>query len=430
MIQYPYETPAIRVEQPLGVYYVISLPARLLLQVAYSDVLTAEATNDPERPYRLEGNQREPQQKRLTQIGAYIDREDAAFPNSIILAANVRPETGLIEEDAEEEAELSDLPGATKEEQTSQPKGASRRWRIEERHDGCHTMIIPTAGKLAAIIDGQHRLYGFTQIKQLERLDMELVCSVYLDLPKPFQAQLFATVNSNQKRVDKSLTYELFGYNVDDEEPSYWAPDKLAVFLTRRLGADPASPLKDRIVIAPRKDEILRASQAEGDWKISTAVIVDGILRLLTSNPKSDANFMLTPFRRKRNFLNDTRARRDRSPLREAFIAGQDAVIYQLILNYLSACQDVFWERPQPGSFIFRTVGVQALFDILRLLAGEAYRGRDISREWFLQRIEAAGEIDFSEDKFRNASGSGRSVIRRAIEEAAGLVRAPAQSDA
>jgi DNA phosphorothioation-associated DGQHR protein 1 len=423
MVQYPYETPAIRVDQPLGVYYVISLPARLLLQAAYSDVLTAQATDDPERPYRLEGNQREPQQKRLTQIGAYIDREDSAFPNSIILAANIRPETGLIEEDAEEEFELANLPGASKEEQPQHTNRASRRWRVEERDDGCHRMIIPTADKLAAIIDGQHRLYGFTQIKQLERLDMELVCSVYLDLPKPFQAQLFATVNSNQKRVDKSLTYELFGYNVDDEEPAYWAPDKLAVFLTRRLGADPKSPLKDRIVIAPRKDEILRASQAEADWKISTAVIVDGILRLFTSNPKSDANFMLTPLRRKRQSLSDARARRDRSPLREAFIAGQDAVIYQLVLNYLTACQEVFWKAPQPGSFIFRTVGVQALFDVLRLLAGEAYEVRDISCEWFLQRIKGAEGVDFSEDRFRNASGSGRSVIRRAIEEAAGLAR-------
>ena len=46
---------------------------------------------------------------------------------------------------------------------------------------------------------------------------MELLCAIFVDLPKPFQAQLFATINSTQKPVNKSLTYEMFGYNVDDE---------------------------------------------------------------------------------------------------------------------------------------------------------------------------------------------------------------------
>lgn len=423
MIQYPYETQAIRVEQPLGPYYVIKLPARLLLDVAFSDVLSAEATGDPIRPYTLEGNQREPQQKRLTQIGAYIDRTDSAFPNSIILAANIQPGTGLIEEEAEDADGLAGLPGATDEEIAEAQAAAhpSRRWQVEERPDGCHRMMIPTGDKLAAIIDGQHRLYGFTEIELLDRLDMELVCSVYLDLPKPFQAQLFATVNSNQKRVDKSLTYELFGYNIEDEEAGYWAPDKLAVYLTRRLGADEESPLRGRIVIAPRKDAALRDAQSVAGWKISTAVVVDGILRLVTSNPKADSNAMLTPMRRRRAALADDDARRDRSPLRAAYIAGQDAVIYQLILNYLIACSRVFWVNLQPTSFIVKTVGVQALFDILRKIAAEAYEGRDISVEYFQRILEPAQHLDFSQDVFRNASGSGRSVIRRAIEQETGL---------
>jgi hypothetical protein len=42
---------------------------------------------------------------------------------------------------------------------------------------------------------------------------MQLICSIFFELPKPYQAQLFATINSTQKPVDKSLTYELFGYN-------------------------------------------------------------------------------------------------------------------------------------------------------------------------------------------------------------------------
>jgi DNA phosphorothioation-associated DGQHR protein 1 len=244
-----------------------------------------------------------------------------------------------------------------------------------------------------------------------------------MDLPKPFQAQLFATINSNQKRVDKSLTYELFGYNIEDETAEFWAPDKLAVYLTRRLGAETDSPLYRRISIAPRKDNVLLEQSGTRDWKVSTAVIVEGILRLLSSNPKEDANAMLTPLRGTRGVLGEHDARRDRAPLRPAFIAKEDAVIYQMVKNFLVACNDAFWSKAKPTSFIKKTVGVQALFDILRLLAAEAYATKVISAEAFKERLSGAAEIDFSEDQFRNASGSGRSLIRRVIEKEAGIHR-------
>lgn len=427
MVTFPFETSAILVKQPLGEFYIARLPARLLLEVAFSDVLKAVGTSDAERPYTLDGTQREPQQKRLTQIGAYIDRDDSAFPNAIIIAANIRPEDGLVEEAPADETELATLPGASDAEiafaATSGAK-VDRRWTVIEREDGCAILRIPTPAKLAAVVDGQHRLWGFTYAKVLERLDMELSCAIYMDIPKPYQAQLFATINSNQKRVDKSLTYELFGYNIEDEDPEYWAPDKLAVFLTRRLGADPESPLNKRISIAPRKDTVLLERLKASDWKVSTAVVVDGILRLITSNPKADANFMLTPDRSTREKLAAPTARKDRSPLRPAFIAKQDAVIYQLVLNYLTACDQLFWQKAKPQSFITKTVGVQALFDILRKLAGDAFEKRVISTASFASILSGAGDIDFSEDEYRNASGSGRSIIRRAIEEKIGLGKA------
>ena len=119
---------------------------------------------------------------------------------------------------------------------------------------------------------------------------MPLICSVFLDLPKPFQAQLFATINSTQKAVDRSLTFELFGYNVEDESPDRWTPDKLAVFLTRKLGTESSSPLRGRITVAPKRDVGLEQLAAATDWRVSTAVMVDGILRLISANPKRDAN--------------------------------------------------------------------------------------------------------------------------------------------
>lgn len=392
-ISYPIEVPALRVEQPIGVYYVAILPAEVLLQVAFSHVMQANI-NVEGSGYDVDGTQRLPQPKRMPAIRDYINRADSAFPNSIIIAANYRSQDGLIEDD-------------------DSLHGSEKRWSVEERESGCCTLRIPTAEKLAAIIDGQHRLFAFADADP-NRLSMSLICSVFLDLPKPFQAQLFATINSTQKPVDKSLTYELFGYNLDEESEQYWSPDKLAVFLTRKLGTEEGSPLKGRIAVAPRKDQALERLAAGKGWKISTAVVVEGIMRLFSTNPKKDGSNLLDESRRKRKDIADLR--RDKSPLRQAYIDSLDAVLYTMVLNYLVACQNVFWDSVSEGSYIIKTVGVQALFDVLKSLSLDAYSNRDISVSYFQNKLAPAARIDFSAMEFRNASGSGRTAIRKAIE--------------
>lgn len=302
MTTFPFTTTALRVVQPIGVFYVTVLPADMLLSVSYSDRLAAK-WDAGRQIYVLEGTQRPLQERRFQQIGDYIDRADSAFPNSIILAANFREEDGLLETGPGENA----APG------TRDP-----RWTITDGPDGTALLTIPSPSKLAAIIDGQHRLLGFTHVKNQGRLSMRLICSVFLGLPKPFQAQLFATINSTQKAVDKSQTYELFGYNLEDEDAHQWSPDKLAVFITRKLSTDPESALRGRVIIAAETDEELKALGADAEWRVSTAVIVDGVLRLISSNPRRDTAAILEGSSKPRSALSNTRT--DRSPLRQLYL--------------------------------------------------------------------------------------------------------------
>lgn len=419
MVVFPFVTPALRVQQPLGTYYVAILPADLLLQVAFSDVMSAVARADGSG-YDLTGTQRLKQPKRLTQIADYIAREDAAFPNSIILAGNFLPDTGLIEDDDDAESDADAVVPEANLGDIENQKPSPRGWSITESPESTFTLTIPTAEKLAAIIDGQHRLFSFAELKSRTRLDMDLICSVFLDLPKPYQAQLFATINSTQKPVDKSLTYELFGYNISDDKPAFWTPDKLAVFLTRKLGTEETSPLKGRIIVAPKRDSILELMGSGKDWKVSTAVVVEGVMRLFSANPKRDTNFLLTPHAKERSYLGGKFS--DKSPLRSAYLSGNDTLIYTMVLNYLLSCQEVLWASARPGSFITKTVGVQATFDILRKIALVAYEAHDIRVNFFRERLQPAASIDFSAEEFRKASGSGRSTIRRAIEAALGSI--------
>ncbi|MBC6407911.1 MAG: DGQHR domain-containing protein [Rhodobacteraceae bacterium] len=404
---FPYKTRALRVDQRLGTFYVAVLPAELLLKVAASDRMRA-IMNPDGSGYELEGTQRMVQDKRLTEIANYIDRMDSAFPNSIVIAANHDLTSGF------DRGELEHI----QEEEGGKPVVDSSIWSVRDPGDGCHTLTIPTEEKLATVIDGQHRLFSFARADPKAMQNMNLLCSVFIDLPKALQAQIFATINSTQKRVDRSLTYELFGYNVSDEDEEYWTPDKLAVFFARRLATDEASPLRGRVTVAPKRDAALEKLAATADWRVSTAVVVDGILRLFSTNPKRDANSMRRDASPRRKLMDGPK---DKSPLRDVYIRGNDLLIYKMVLNYVKACEKVFWSNASPESFMRRTIGVQAVFDILRKIAGDAYEERDISEGYFSRRIGPAGKTDFSDERFRNPSGSGRVLIRRTIEKTIGL---------
>ena len=387
---------AIRIVQPMGVFYATAIRARDLLTVCYSDQLSAVQQGET---YRLTGSQRPIVEKRLKEIGRYIGTIEAAFPNSIILAANYEQGERHLVSDSE------------------------RQWRIELDDAGSDfgELIIPTREPLAAIIDGQHRLFGFTYAEP-RMLDMFIPCSIFLDLPRPYQAYLFATVNSTQKRVDRSQTYELFGYNLDEEPPEFWSPEKLAVFLTRKLNADSASPLNQRILIAAANDFAFTRAQARAEdrWMVSTATVVDGITRLITTAPKSDADALRKGKKHRRLRLAEL-GRIDRSPLRELYISTNDHVLHKAVCNFFLALLDVCPRQLSSNSFLTKTVGIQALFDTLRELAPEALREKNFSLEWFSEKLEKLSRTDFAHPAFQQASGQGRIMIRRVIFHLLGL---------
>lgn len=382
--------PAIRVDQPLGEFYAVAIPADILLNVTYTDKLTAIKSGDS---YSLQGSQRQLRDARLREIGRYISTSEAAFPNSIILAANYSDVDGLAVHDE------------------------ALKWQIINRpnDEDCLELIIPTDRRLAPVIDGQHRLFGFTEAKR-ERLKMPVLCSVFLDLPRPYQAYLFATINSTQKPVDRSQTYELFGYNLDEEPANQWSPEKLAVFLSRKLNTEASSPLYQRILVAAENDfAITRAeARAQDRWMVSTSTVVDGITRLISSSPKQDADELRTGKDRTRSELVTLRPK-DKSPLRSLYLETRDKVLLAAVNNFFQAVTDVCGPEIASTSYLTKTVGVQALFDTLRALAPSALAERDFSKDWFLAKLQPLRNIDFTSQEFQQASGQGRTLIKRVL---------------
>lgn len=390
--------PALRLAQPIGIFYAASIPAEHLLHLCFADRLRAVPRDVG---YALEGAQRNLVNRRLREIGRYINTREAAFPNSIILAANCRSIDGTREDDD------------------------ALRWHIEPATNGGYaSLVIPTEKRLAAIIDGQHRLFGFTRAEP-ERREMHILCSVFLDLPRPFQAYLFATINSTQKAVDRSQTYELFGYNVENEPAEEWSPDKLAVFLARRLNTDPASPFSSRIRVSAENDLVPSRAEASsaGYWMVSMATVVGGIARLISTSPKEDADFLRTGRGADRKSLEAKRPG-DRSPFRELYTGTRDKLLYLAVVNFFVSAFSLAGrgdQETEKESFLTKTVGIQALFDVMRDLAPTALEQRDFSQEMFREKLQPLAEIDFSHHGFKQASGQGRAIIRRVILLALGV---------
>lgn len=384
---------AVKVTQPLGEFFLTSIPADKLREVAFvEELIYADASGTQK------GNQRKRDKARLTEIARYIDSVEMAFPNSIILSANYTEEGEVLEEP--EEAETSEIDKI--------------RWTTEETAcPGVYKITIPTNKKLASIIDGQHRVLAFDELKNPGHASVDLPCAVFFNLPNAYQAFLFATINGNQKKVDRSLALEQFGFNVEDEPQKSWTPEKLAVFLSRKLNNKPDSPLYRRIKIAPLDPKKLFVNKA--DWFVSMATVVDGILELIASKPKRDRVEMA----QERIFGGRNRGMvssfRDAAPLRSWYLENRDEEIYETVKNFFTIVDELLWRPSPPGSYIIKTVGVLALFDLLkRVLAANT------SESEFRRFIQPVQHVDFT-DNFFQASGVGRSRIRAVLLRANGF---------
>lgn len=365
MSDYPIAVPAIKVEQPLGDFYVVSLTARQLLETCYTIRAEVLEDNDEETSFggflgRIVGNQRLRKPKRLDEIKRYSETVDASFPNSIILGANYDENGNLI-------------------------TNIKERWSIKSLGGEFYELTIPSSKKLASIIDGQHRVYGF---EKSAAIDMPLLCSVYIDLPLPYHARIFTNININQKRVDKNLAYNLFQFDMELGEPETWTPETLAVYFARVLSEDKNSPLHSMLKLG------LANSQTESS--ISMASIIDGILSLITINPKNDRELM------HKKSIEEGRSRKLvegeslSSPLRKLYINNQDKTLYDIINSYFSALKKTLWNH----DVFKKTLGVHACFDFLKFVVKDYENVNKFNEEYFIELLSKSKHINFEDDFF------------------------------
>lgn len=381
---------AIKVHQPLGDFFIAKISAGDLMSISTSSV--ARYNKDG----KLIGSQRKLDTTRLKLIANFIKSEEMSFPTSILLAANVNSEGAIIEQ-------------------------SNKRWKvIPTSLQDIYEIEIPD-GISSIVIDGQHRLNAFNFTDDSYK-KIEVVCSIFLDLPNPYQAYLFATINGNQKRVDKSLALELFGYDVEDKPADTWSPEKLAVYLTRKFNFKSDSPLFQKIKLAPLFSEI-EASVDKTKWLLSTAAMVEGIMLLISSNPQMDRDYLAmkhsiwskTNTRSDLKKLRDDK-KRDNSVLRSLYLECMDEEIYDIIYRYFNAVNDILWKEPNKESVIFKTIGISVLFELLKFILK-----RDNVQQSYYSYIQKIANIDYTSNYF-SLSGGGKTKLKRILKYKLGFI--------
>jgi DGQHR domain-containing protein len=108
------------------------------------------------------------------------------------------------------------------------------------------TLYLPDKFRSAWIIDGQHRLYGFSHIED-SYLDQNVIVVAFEKLGKTEEAELFVTINHEQKSVPKHLLDDLegelkWGSNIPSERVG-----AIAARLINYLNTDVGYPFYNRV---------------------------------------------------------------------------------------------------------------------------------------------------------------------------------------
>ncbi|MCC4590179.1 DGQHR domain-containing protein [Xanthomonas campestris pv. cannae] len=188
-------------------FYSFVTTPRHLLKIAFVNHRTLD---DPDGQPSY---QRLIQKSRLRAVGHFIER-GGYFPNNLLINFVKNPRFDIIQKDLHADVHFGHL-------------------------------YLPGSYKSAWIIDGQHRLYGYAGLGD-DYLDHKLVVVAFEGISKEEEANMFVTINHEQKSVPKNLLDDLEGQLKWESDNPSERIGALAARLIHNLNRDLSSPLYSR----------------------------------------------------------------------------------------------------------------------------------------------------------------------------------------
>lgn len=219
--------PAIQGKMGGYTYYSFSIEPEKLLKIGY--VLHRSEANKNMMPTY----QRLIKKKRLQEVRSFINN-GGYFPNSIIISIDANGKGLSFDQ--------------------SSLKVGSTISKIGILH-------IPKRYRSAYIIDGQHRMYGYSDSLYAATNTIPVVA--FVDLDRTEQIKLFMDINENQKAVPKSLRVTLNADMLWESPDLGEQRQALRSKIAQMLGEESTSPLNSRIVIGENESTPTRCITVE-----------------------------------------------------------------------------------------------------------------------------------------------------------------------
>ncbi|WP_222717459.1 DGQHR domain-containing protein [Listeria portnoyi] len=300
--------PAIRGSMGGHTYYSFSIEPEKLLKLGY--VLHRNSANKGSMP----AYQRIIKKQRLNQVQEFVNN-GGFFPNSIVI--NI--------DSGKDDLKFELAP--------KQPKNSISKLGM---------LHLPQKYKSVYIIDGQHRLYGYSDSHFKETNSIPVVA--FLNLEQEQQVKLFMEINENQKAVSKNLRNTL-NSDLLWASPSFSEQRRaLSLRIAQSLGEDRNSPLYNRVIIG------------ENSKTSACCITIDTIKTALDSG-----NFM-TKFDKKNEIESHG-----------SFDKGTNDSTYPLLygflmqaMNYISANSNQEWDKGESDNGVLSiNVGIYAVIKVL-----------------------------------------------------------------
>lgn len=327
--------PVLKVRQPIGDFFIASIKAEDLVKISYRDV--RKLVDDEGDFERYLGIQRPISTKRIGQIKNYITASDATFPTAVILAVD--------EKCAEfESSNGSELLGTL----------ILKPFISDDSLDES----IPIE-RIAKVLDGQHRIAAFIDDKDnwcfpYDERTFDINIAIFIGLDVSEQANIFATVNLAQTKVNRSLVYDL------TELANTPSPHKTCHNVAVALDSEKTSPLYERI------KRLGTATPGRKHEPLTQAAFVEALLPFISKFPTQDRNQLLDG----KKIKHVTQDELVETPFRNLFIDGKDVDIAEILYNYFQAIKSKWpasWDaKDQTGNLLPRSNAFKAFMKFLK----------------------------------------------------------------
>lgn len=364
-----------KVEQPIGVFYITSIPWHILKKIAFVHPRILLGRDDDGKEI-YDGIQRKLSTERKEEIKKYITGGTATFPSSIII--------NIPKEELRIDTVTLNSQILLNEQQLLENRQLKSLDNLEfEFRNEIFLLIVRYQEGIAQIIDGQHRLSGFENLED-DSIVFDLPVTIFLEQSPYDQAEIFATINGKQTRVTPSLVYDLFG--ISDKRNPY----TVARYIVKSLNEIENSPLRESIKILGKSNEFYNGF-------VTQSTVSQIIIDLICGNIKQ-AEVDRRLMQRELEISDEPTETKKKAPLRRYFRNNNDEIILKVLMNFFNAVKETFpieWNRE--NSILKKTVGFTALLKILPKLIEMGKEQSDLSQSFFETKFEPSKNMDFSQ---------------------------------